>query len=117
VSSTTGRGGDWDATIVRIVDHPISIRQAFWAPYKRLARLIGEQMQKIAAARSKAAEQQRTARMIVAAGQAAEGKAVPPPAPAFDVAKFAGIFAAIGLAIGAIGAALVFVVSGIAGLA
>ena len=38
------RGQDWDATIVRILEHPISVRQAFWAPYKRLARLIGEQI-------------------------------------------------------------------------
>jgi len=29
-------GGDWDATIVRIVENPISIRQAFWSPYKKL---------------------------------------------------------------------------------
>ncbi|HEX7524003.1 MAG TPA: hypothetical protein VF357_07360, partial [Candidatus Deferrimicrobium sp.] len=50
------RGQDWDATIVRILEHPISVRQAFWAPYKRLARLIGEQTQKMAAARSKVAD-------------------------------------------------------------
>ncbi len=111
------KGQDWDATILRIVDHPISIRQAFWAPYKQLARAIGEQMQKIAAARSKAAEEQRTARMIAAAGQATAAKAAAPAPPPFDVAKFAGIFAAIGLAVGAIGAALVSVVSGILRLA
>ena len=35
------KGNDWDATIVKIIDHPISVSQAFWAPYKRIARMIG----------------------------------------------------------------------------
>jgi hypothetical protein len=107
------RGRDWDATIVRILEHPISVRQAFWAPYKRLARLIGEQMQKIAAARSRAADDRAALQAISATGSVAAGKPVPPPPPPFDVAKFAGIFAAIGLAIGAIGTMLAAVLSGI----
>ncbi|MDH4285195.1 MAG: hypothetical protein OEV35_07740, partial [Gallionellaceae bacterium] len=45
------KGQDWDATIVRILEHPISIRQAFWAPYKRVGKMISEQIQKLAAAR------------------------------------------------------------------
>src|SRR5581483_10476503 len=44
------QGRDWDATISRIVENPISIRQAFWSPYKRLARFIQEQAAKRAAA-------------------------------------------------------------------
>ena len=107
------KGQDWDATIVRILEHPISVRQAFWAPYKRLARLIGDQMQKIAAARSKAADDRAALRAISATQNMAAGKPVPPPPPPFDVAKFAGIFAAIGLAIGAIGTMLAAVLSGV----
>ena len=42
---------------------------------------------------------------------------MPPPPPPFDIARFAGIFAAIGLAIGAIGAALVAAIAGIFRLA
>ncbi|MBI5342287.1 MAG: hypothetical protein HZB63_03040 [Deltaproteobacteria bacterium] len=110
-------GRDWDATIVRIVEHPISIRQAFWAPYKRLARMIGEQFHKIAAARSKAAEDRRALSIIAAGEKAAVGHAVPPAPPPFDIAKFAGIFAAIGLAVGAIGTALVSMLAGIFRLA
>ena len=30
------KGQDWDATIVKITEHPISVRQAFWYPYKRI---------------------------------------------------------------------------------
>ncbi|RJP25526.1 MAG: hypothetical protein C4529_00670 [Deltaproteobacteria bacterium] len=107
------KGRDWDATIVRILEHPISIRQAFWAPYKRMARTIGEQMQKVAAARSKAAEDRAALQAIASTGNIAEGKPVPPAPPPFDVAKFAGIFAAIGLAVGAIGTALASVVTGL----
>ncbi len=107
------KGQDWDATIVRILEHPISVRQAFWAPYKRLARLIGEQMQKMAAARSRAADDRAALQAISASQNMAAGKPVPPPPPPFDVAKFAGIFAAIGLAIGAIGTMLAAVLTGI----
>ncbi len=108
-------GADFDATIVRIVEHPISVRQAFWGPYKRIARMLGEQFQKIAASRAKAAEERAGAAVLAKGEEAASGKppAAPPP---FDVGKFAGIFAAIGLAVGAIGTAVVAVVSGLFGL-
>jgi hypothetical protein len=43
-------GNDWDATVTKIVDNPISIREAFWSPYKKLARLIQEKLAKSAAA-------------------------------------------------------------------
>ena len=111
------KGQDWDATIVRIVDHPISIRQAFWAPYKRLARMIGEQVHKLSAARSRASEQAAALRMARAGEAAAAGMPAIPPPPPFDIAKFAGIFAAIGLAIGAIGAALASAIAGLFRLA
>jgi hypothetical protein len=100
------QGRDWDATIVKIVENPISLRQAFWSPYKRVARLVGEQMQKLAASKAKAADDalfegalNATAKTVAAKPDAT---AAAPVAP-FDVAKFAGIFAAIGLALGAIG--------------
>ena len=47
-------GRDWDATIVKIIEHPISIRQAFWSPYKKVAKMIEDQLEKTAAARDKA---------------------------------------------------------------
>ncbi len=43
-------GRDWDATITKIVDNPISVRQAFWSPYKKLVRMIEERAAKQAAA-------------------------------------------------------------------
>ncbi|MCE1180740.1 MAG: hypothetical protein LWW81_00275 [Rhodocyclales bacterium] len=112
-------GRDWDATINKIVDHPISIRQAFWSPYKKLIRLIAEQAQKFAAAKAKAADDM-VANAVAETGKKIEAGSKPAPnapAPApFDAAKFAGIFAAVGLAVGAIGTALASVVTGFLGL-
>lgn len=105
---------DWDATIVKIIDHPISIRQAFWSPYKRVSRMIRTQVEKFAAERDKAVDKNAAA-AATAAGQKPEpGKTL--ERKAFDVGKFAGIFAAIGLALGAIGTAIASVMTGLMGL-
>ena len=114
-------GRDWDATIVKIVDHPISIRQAFWSPYRKAASLIGQQIEKFTASKAQASTDftsqavTKAGDQVVAAPAAAGAPAAPPPAPA-DAARFAGIFAAIGLAIGAIGTALAALVTGFLGL-
>jgi len=115
------KGADWDATIVKIVEHPISIRQAFWLPYKRIGKLIGEQIEKIASARDKEL-QDKAATNVATAGTAVDAADKPPPAPAaapptaketaFDIGKFAGVFAAIGIALGMIGTALAAVATG-----
>jgi MFS family permease len=95
------------------------LRQAFWAPYKRLARLINEQLQSIAASKAKASEDRidgvatnvgKSVNMPPHAAAQASPKVAPTP---FDVAKFAGIFAAIGLAVGALGTALASIVAGL----
>ena len=102
------KGNDWDAKIVRIVENPISVRQAFWTPYRKFAKFIETQIENFAAAREKKADETLagSASAVPAAGK-----------PAFDVAKFAGIFAAIGLALGAIGAALSVALTGFLSLA
>src|SRR4029450_1809461 len=63
------KGRDWDATITKIVDNPISIRQAFFSPYKKVVRLIEEQVPKRAAAADTAAD----AKLATAAQTAASG--------------------------------------------
>jgi len=107
------KGQDWNATIVRILEHPISIRQAFWAPYKRVGKMIGEQMQKLAAAKSQAAEDKMSKTALESGSKLGAGK---PPVQPFDVAKFAGIFAAIGLAVGALGIAVASMLTGLIAL-
>ncbi len=106
-------GRDWNATVVKVVDNPISVRQAFWSPYKRIGRMIGDQIQKFAAAREKAVDEKAAAGVASTATKAEAPAAAPaaPPAP-FDIAKFAGIFAAIGLALGALGTALAAIITG-----
>jgi hypothetical protein len=109
------QGNDWDATIVKIIDHPISVSQAFWAPYKRIGRMIGEQLEKFAAAKDKAVDAKAGTTIAGAAAPPAPAPAAPaapPPAPPlpFDVGKFAGIFAAFGLALGALGTAIASIV-------
>jgi hypothetical protein len=100
-------GQDWDATIVKIIDHPISIGQAFWAPYRRIGNMISSTLEKSAAGRDKATMDSAIKNVSKAENNVEHAK---PQATPFDVAKFAGIFAAIGLAIGAIGAALAGVI-------
>ncbi|MBL8714626.1 MAG: hypothetical protein JNL79_01450 [Myxococcales bacterium] len=125
------KGKDWDATIIKLVEHPISIRQAFWAPYKFVAKAVGQQVEKFASARDKemqanaAASAEATTVQVTAPAPAAAPPAPapapaapgappppPPPPPPFDVGKSVGIFAAIGLALGAIGSALAMVATG-----
>ena len=110
------QGRDWNATITKLVEHPISLRQAFWSPYKRLMRMVGEQLQKLAASKAAAVEG-KLGEAAVGVGKKVDAPAAKPPAQqAFDVGKFAGIFAAIGLAVGAIGTALAAVVGGLLAL-
>jgi len=108
------KGRDWDATIIKIIEHPISVAQAFWAPYKRVLRMISEQIEKFAGAREKAVQSGAAQGIADVSAKVEAGKAT--PAAPFDIAKFAGIFAAIGLAVGAIGTALAAVVTGLLGL-
>jgi len=93
------QGRDWDATITRIVDNPISVRQAFWSPYKKLARFVEEQVAKRAAAADTAAGDKMQS-TVVNVGTAAES-GEPPAQKKIDV----GTVAALGVALGSIGTA------------
>ncbi len=107
------KGQDWNATIVRISDHPISIRQSFWSPYKKLVKAISDQMQKFAASKADSVQDKLVKTVLENGKNVVAASHNVPAKPAFDVAKFAGIFAAIGLAIGAIGGILASIVAGI----
>ncbi|TNF34872.1 MAG: hypothetical protein EP329_06825 [Deltaproteobacteria bacterium] len=107
-------GNDWDATITKVVENPLSIRQAFWSPYKKVVRSIESQVQKAAEAREKAS-QAKLEGAVANTQAAATAPADAKPAP-FDIAKFAGIFAAIGLAVGALMGVLGWLFTTILGL-
>ena len=110
-------GLDYDAKVTAVMDNPISIKQAFWSPYKRLAKWAEDLINKRAAEKDAKMMDETTTKLataeVPADKDAASEKAA---APAFDIAKFAGIFAAIGMALGMIGTALVALFSGLAAL-
>ncbi|TAG29048.1 MAG: hypothetical protein EAZ36_04865, partial [Verrucomicrobia bacterium] len=85
------QGRDWDATITSLADNPISIRQAFFAPYKKFLRAIEEQVAKRAAA----AEAESNAKLAATADKAAnvDKLVVAPPAPPkkMDIGSVAAI--------------------------
>ena len=105
-------GKDWDATVTKIVDNPISVRQAFWSPYRKFGNWVTEKITKSASEKESKQFENMTAKADTAStnltAAPAEGAAAADAKKAapFDIAKFAGIFAAIGLAVGAIGGAL-----------
>ncbi|MGE5419889.1 MAG: hypothetical protein ACM3UT_06860 [Chloroflexota bacterium] len=127
------KGDHWDATIVKIIDNPISIRQAFWSPYIKVSKFISSQIEKVASAKEKEVDavatsgvQNATTRLdsgmkeslsssqslkLSAPAQAAA------PAQPFDIGKFVGIFAAISLAFGAIGSVITSILTGFLSLA
>ena len=111
------KGVEWDAVITKIVDNPISVKQAFWSPYRRMATVVENLINKSAAEKDAKMMADATAKInaaptsLPAPTADADGKqTVTPP---FDIAKFAGIFAAIGMAVGMIGTALASLAEGI----
>lgn len=109
-------GVDWDATVVKIIDNPISIRQAFWSPYRKFANWVTDLINKSAAEKDSKSFDNMTASVSEKAAAAPTEGAAPQQAQPFDIAKFAGIFAAIGMALGFLGSFCVSVVSGFAQL-
>jgi hypothetical protein len=100
-------GEDWDATITKVIANPISVREAFWSPYKKLVRLIEEQINK-RAAEADAKSQARvegTAVKVATVDQKPAAPAAPADAAAAGASKKGldiGIIAVISLAIGAV---------------
>ena len=115
-------GVEWDAVITKVVDNPISVAQAFWSPYRRMSTAIENLINKSAAEKDAKMMADATAKINAAptslpaapaAGAEGEAPAKPAATPPFDIAKFAGIFAAIGMAVGMIGTALSSLAMGI----
>lgn len=113
-------GLDYDAVVTKIIDNPISIRQAFWTPYRKFANWVSDLVNKsVAEKESKSLEEMKanaTTATEQAKAQAEKGGKVEPQKPPFDIAKFAGIFAALGMALGMIGTALVSLAAGMSTL-
>ena len=116
-------GLEWDAVITRIIDNPINISQSFWSPYRRMAAAVENLINKSAADKDAKIMDKMTAELNTVSAKAKTLEAVPaagtapatpaPAAPPFDIAKFAGIFAALGMAVGMIGTALTSIFKGL----
>jgi len=119
-------GNDWDAVVTKVVDNPISIRQAFYTPYRKMANFIDETISKFATSKNEKVMDNATSQIATAgdrvesvASEAASKQMTPAEqakekrkAEAFDIAKFCGIFAAIGMALGYIGGFIISCVTG-----
>lgn len=104
------KGRDFDATITKLVANPISLRQAFWMPYKKLVRMVEEQIAKRAAA----ADSASTAKLQSAATATASADQTKPVEPKkVDV----GVVAALGVAFSALSAVAVGLLGLFKGLA
>ena len=114
-------GRDWEAHVVKVLTKPISLRQAAWAPYKRIGKFITDQINKWASSKDAAITQLSTDK-IQAVGDGITTPPVTSPAPAtqaapkFDIGRSVGIFAAVGLALGALGTAIASITQALFGL-
>ena len=108
------QGVDWDAVVTRIVENPISVPQAFWAPYKKVGRWISDKINKRAAEK----DEQSLSGLTTTADSATStpGGTAATARSSFDIAKFAGIFAAIGMAIAYLIQGLSAIIKGAASL-
>ena len=132
-------GADWHATITKIVENPISVRQAFWAPYKRFIRLVEEQIHKCAKVADEEGNKKIEATAVATAeadktkekekeaegdkgdkAEKAEKKDAPPatapPAKKEEKGIDVGTVAAIGVAVGGIATFFSSIVATFAGL-
>jgi hypothetical protein len=80
------KGADYDATITKILSNPISLREAFWSPYRKVTRLVEEQVTK----RASAADASNNTQLASAAG------GVVPVKPKFDPSVVALVSVALG---------------------
>ncbi|HAB15719.1 MAG TPA: hypothetical protein DCE44_04635 [Verrucomicrobiales bacterium] len=104
------KGRDYDATITKLIENPISLREAFWSPYKKFVRLIESLISKRAAA-ADAASSNKMAEAAETAANADKAASTPAP-PKIDV----GTVAAMGVAFGAIGTFLTALVGYLMGV-
>ena len=106
-------GLEWDAVVTKIIDNPINISQSFWSPYRRMATAIENLINKNAADKDSKMMAKATANINAAPTKTAEEAKAAVATPPFDIAKFAGIFAAIGMAFGMIATALASLFKGL----
>ena len=94
-------GKDWDAVVAKVVEAQVSLREAFWAPWAKIATTIGDQCRKFLSSRQDAA----VAKVSDGVNAAAAAPAAPAAQPAPNGTALASSVAAIGIGVGFVGAA------------
>lgn len=115
-------GQDWDAVVTKIVENPISVKEAFLSPYRKLGKFCSDLVGKLASDKeskvtaelqnsvSKAANEAASATPeSVAAAKAAKAGG---SKQAFDITKFLGLFAVLSMALAEVGDFLMKLFSG-----
>ena len=102
-------GLDWDATVTSVVEKQISLREAFWAPWKKIFNTVAEQAKKFLGSKQDAAVANVTAK-------AAAAPAAAPADKGSSGAAIASSVAAIGIGVGMLGTACAALIGLVAGL-
>lgn len=101
-------GKDWDAVVSKVVEAQVSLREAFWAPWAKIATTISEQCKKFLSSKQDAA--------VAKVGDGATAAASAPSAQPANGAALASSVAALGVGVGMAGAACAGLIGLIAGL-
>lgn len=104
-------GVDWDAVVTQVVENPISVKQAFWRPYVKFANTISNRINKNVEEKDSKVTTSVTDSANNVNMAPAEGDKPAAAPKSFDIAKFAGIFAAIGMAVAYLTTALAKIVN------
>lgn len=103
-------GNDWNAVVTKVIANPISIREAFFSPYKNFVRFVEDQIAKRASdAETKSNSLISSAAMKVASGDKTEAGAAPKK---LDL----GTIALIGTAVGGVSTLIAGILQAIFGL-
>lgn len=109
-------GKDWDAVITKVVDNPISVKQAFWSPYRKLGKFISDKIDKSAAEKDAKGMSTLSGISESATNKPTEGVNAATKAAPFDVGKFAGIAAMVTMAIAAVAGVFAVIINALKGL-
>ena len=112
-------GNDWNAVVTKVIANSISVREAFFMPYKQLAAMIETQIAaRAAAGEAKSADllSKTAATVTTADKQAAAGTAAAPTATVAAKKLDLGTIALIGTALGGISALIGSILQALFGL-
>ena len=109
-------GKDWDAVITKVIDNPISVRQAFWSPYRKFGKFISDKIGKSAEEKDAKGMDTMTKISDSATNKPKDGVKEATKAAPFDVGRFAGIAAMVTMAIAAVAGVFTLIINALKGL-